>query len=96
MTDGYVVYILCCSDDTLYTGITNNLSKRVVEHNTSPKGAKYTRGRRPVKLVYHEKCMDKSSALKREWEVKRFSRVEKKGLILTTSQNSRSYPPMPA
>ena len=81
MTEGYVVYILCCSDDTLYTGITNNLSKRVIEHNTSHKGAKYTRGRRPVKLVYYEKCTDKSNALKREREIKHFSRVQKKDLI---------------
>jgi len=81
MTEGYVVYILCCSDDTLYTGITNNLSKRIIEHNTSTKGAKYTRGRRPVQLVYREKCVDKSTALKREREIKRFSRLQKIALM---------------
>lgn len=80
----YHVYILRCSDDTLYTGITNDLDKRLYEHNHSPSGAKYTRGRRPVVCVYSETCDDKSSALKREIAIKKLSRTEKTRLIADT------------
>ena len=75
------VYILRCSDDTLYTGITTDLSRREDEHNNSKLGAKYTRVRRPVKLIYSEHCDDKSSASKREYEIKQLSRKEKLELI---------------
>jgi len=75
------VYILRCNDDTLYTGITTDLKRREQEHNESPKGAKYTRLRRPVKLVYSERCDDKSSASKREYEIKQLSRKEKLELV---------------
>lgn len=78
----YFVYILRCGDTTLYTGITREIEKRVVEHNTSPKGAKYTRSRRPVSVVYSEQCDDKSTALKREISIKKMSRSQKEGLIL--------------
>lgn len=74
------VYILKCSDGTLYTGYTNNLEKRLKAHN-SGKGAKYTRGRRPCILVYYEELRDKSSALKREYEIKQMSREQKLNLI---------------
>lgn len=74
------VYILKCSDETLYTGWTNNLINRVLVHN-SGKGAKYTRGRTPVQLKYYEILPCKSSALKREHEIKKLSRVDKKQLI---------------
>lgn len=74
------IYILKCSDGTLYTGYTNNISKRILAHN-SGKGAKYTRGRRPVKLVYSEKYLSKKNALKREYEIKQLSRKEKIKLI---------------
>ena len=77
----YFVYILRCSDNTLYTGITTDLEKRTHEHNHSSKGAKYTRARRPVKMVYSEACMDRSSALKREIVIKKMSRSEKEELI---------------
>jgi len=78
----YYVYILCCNDDTLYTGIATDLERRVKEHNTSAKGAKYTRVRRPVSLVYSETYPDRSSASKREYEIKKkMSRVEKLVLI---------------
>ncbi len=77
----YIVYILRCADDTLYTGITNDLSRRVNEHNHSDKGAKYTRARRPVGLIYSEECIDRSIASKREYAIKKMKRVEKLELI---------------
>lgn len=77
----YFVYILECNDGTLYTGITKDVDKRVQEHNTSEKGAKYTKARRPVKLVYKEAAEDRSSASKREYAIKKLPREEKKELI---------------
>jgi putative endonuclease len=77
----YFTYIVECSDATLYTGITTNLKRRLDEHNNSAKGAKYTRVRRPVKLVYSEECEDRSSASKREYVIKKLSRMKKEVLI---------------
>ena len=77
----YYLYILECADGTLYTGITTDLARRVEEHNGSEKGAKYTRTRRPVKLCYSESCKDRSSASKREREVKKMTRAQKLRLI---------------
>ncbi len=79
--DGYFVYILECADQTLYVGSTNNISKRVEAHNSSKTGARYTRGRRPVTLRYVEDCLTKSAALKREHELKQFTRLQKENLI---------------
>ena len=76
----YYVYLLRCADGTLYTGFTNDLARRLAAHNTG-RGAKYTRGRRPVELVYWENFSNKSSALKREYAIKRLSRAEKLSLI---------------
>ncbi len=76
----YVVYIIRCSDGTLYTGITNHLQRRLSEHNQG-KGAKYTRGRFPVQLCYIEEGKGRSWALKREREIKRLSRTQKIALI---------------
>ncbi|MGM0410566.1 MAG: GIY-YIG nuclease family protein [Bacillota bacterium] len=76
----HYVYILSCSDNSLYTGYTTDLERRVNEHNEG-KGAKYTRGRTPVELVYHEKKKSKSLAMKREYEIKQLSRAEKLKLI---------------
>lgn len=73
--------MLICSDETLYTGITTDLARRVEEHNGSLKGAKYTRSRRPVALVYSESCKDKSSATVRELEIKKLPRVKKLELL---------------
>ena len=73
--------MLECSDTTLYTGITTDLSRRVNEHNSSIKGAKYTKLRRPVELVYSEEAKDRSSALKREYAIKKLTRKEKLELI---------------
>jgi len=71
-----------CADETLYTGIATELERRIEEHNGSDKGAKYTRVRRPVRLVYSEKFPDRSSASKREYEIKKkMSRAEKLKLI---------------
>ena len=73
---GWVVYILRCADDTLYTGITNDLKKRLAAHSDG-KGAKYTRGRGPVKLLYSERRKTKGAALKREAAIKKMSRISK-------------------
>ena len=76
----YQVYILRCGDGTLYTGITNDLPRRLAAHS-SGRGAKYTRGRLPVELVWHEEQPDKSAALRRELQIKALSRAEKLRLI---------------
>lgn len=80
---GYVsfyVYLLQCADGTLYTGYTDDPVRRTKIHNAG-KGAKYTRARLPVELVYQEACADKSAALRREYEIKRLTRVQKLKLI---------------
>ena len=74
------VYVLKCRDESLYTGWTNDLEKRIKTHN-SGKGAKYTRGRTPVKLIYYEKYDDKLIAQRREREIKKLSREKKLELI---------------
>jgi putative endonuclease len=79
--DKYYVYIVECSDKTLYTGITRNLERRLEEHNNSILGAKYTRGRRPVKLVYSKELSGRSTATKEESRIKSLSRLDKLGLI---------------
>jgi len=73
--------MLRCSDTTLYTGITKDIAKRLKEHNESDKGAKYTKIRRPVELVYQEEAADRSSASKREHLIKKLSRAQKLELI---------------
>ena len=80
-SNGLVVYIVECSDKTLYCGWTNDLKKRLHEHNEGKNGAKYTRGRRPVKLLYQEPCLTRSDALKREREIKGLTRLKKLRLI---------------
>ena len=82
----WYVYILRCADQTLYTGITNRLQQRLRAHNAG-KGAKYTKGRRPVHLLYWETCTDKSAALKREAAIKKMRRAEK--LLLCTSAEEK-------
>ena len=74
----YYVYMVECADATLYTGIATELERRIEEHNSTEKGAKYTRVRRPVTLVYSEEHPDRSSASKREYEIKKkMNRTEK-------------------
>lgn len=77
----YFVYILQCVDTTLYTGITTDLERRVKEHNNSKLGAKYTKARRPVKLVYAKEFADRSAALKEEARIKKLSKTKKTALI---------------
>lgn len=74
------VYIVECSDGTFYTGWTNNLERRIEQHSNGT-GAKYTRGRGPVKLVYYEEFDEKREAMKREYEIKQYSRNDKLKLI---------------
>lgn len=73
-------YILKCSDNTLYTGWTNNLEKRLKDHNEG-NGAKYTKPRRPVELIYYEEFETKEEAMKREYAIKQLSRTKKLALI---------------
>ena len=77
---GNYTYIVKCSDETLYTGWTNNLKQRLEAHN-SGKGAKYTKNRRPVELVYFEEYDTKQEAMKREYAIKQLSRQKKLALI---------------
>lgn len=76
----WFVYIVRCNDHSLYTGITNDLEKRITKHN-SGKGAKYTKYKTPVTLIYSESSLDRSSASKREAQIKKLSRQEKLDLI---------------
>lgn len=76
----WYVYILRCSDGTLYTGMTDDVARRAEVHN-SGKGAKYTRGRTPVEVVYTEECESYSAALKREYAIKQLTRQEKLEMI---------------
>lgn len=86
----WTVYIVRCSDSTLYTGITNNLKKRLAEHN-SGSGARYTRSRRPVCLVYREGLPNRAAASRREHQLKKLSRAEKIQIITPeTAKNDRA------
>ena len=80
----WYLYILRCKDDTLYTGITTDVDRRLEAHRAG-RGAKYTRGRAPLELVYRESCGTYSQALKREAEIKKLSRMEKIALIAGTA-----------
>ncbi len=82
----WYVYIVECNDATLYTGITTNLARRVGDHNNGTGSARYTRARRPVKLVYHETAACRSSATRRELEIKRLSRNEKICMIRSAAE----------
>ena len=81
----YFIYILECNDGSLYTGITKDINKRLEEHNTKDTGAKYTKARRPVKLMYEESSINRSTASKREYEIKKFTRIKKLQLIKESS-----------
>lgn len=80
MEKQWVLYIIECKDGSYYTGITDDLEKRMKTHGT-PRGAKYTRGRGPFALRYQEVCQDHSAALKRELQVKKLTRTEKEQLF---------------
>jgi len=79
--DFWYVYIVRCNDNTLYTGITTNLERRLLEHNSGPKAARYTRSRRPVALVYCEQVASRSSATRRESHIKKLNISEKGQLV---------------
>lgn len=76
----YWAYIVRCSDGSYYTGYTNNLDNRIIQHNCG-KGAGYTKTRTPVELVYFERYADQHSAMHREYEIKQFTRQQKQALI---------------
>lgn len=89
------VYIVRCADGSLYTGVAVDVSRRVAEHNGTrsngaravrDKGARYTRARRPVKLVYHEAAANRSAACRREYRIKQLTRREKLALIAAGSR----------
>jgi len=77
----WYVYILKCSDDTLYTGITTEIARRVEEHNSSPLGARYTRSRRPVQLVYSSEFETRAEAAAQEYRIKKMSREQKTRMV---------------
>lgn len=81
MLNQWCVYICRCNDGTLYTGITNDIERRISEHNADKCGAKYTRSRQPVELVYEEKVKSRSVAAKREYQIKRMPLPEKRALF---------------
>lgn len=76
----WFVYMLRCGDGTLYTGVTDNVERRLAAHR-SGKGAKYTRGRGPLELVYQEEVPDKSAALRREYQIKQLTKQKKEALL---------------
>ncbi len=80
----WLVYILRCGDGSLYTGMTDDLPRRLEAHRAG-RGAKYTRGRGPLELVYQEPCADRSDALRREWAIKQLPRQEKLALVAHAS-----------
>jgi putative endonuclease len=85
----WFVYYLRCSDNSLYAGITTNLTRRLIEHNTCNKlGAKYTRVRRPVCLVYAEHQENRQLASKREYQLKKLSKVKKEALVNNFDQHT--------
>lgn len=81
----WFVYMVRCCDHSLYTGITTNPQRRVAEHNSSGKGARYTRSRQPVSLVYLEHMPCRSDACKREYNIKKMSHDQKEQLLLSSS-----------
>ena len=83
MNSSWYIYIVECCDGSFYTGITTDIDRRVLEHNFSFKAAKYTRSRRPVRLVYKESVSNRSEASKREYSIKRLKRKNKSSLILS-------------
>ncbi len=80
-TSTWFVYIVRCNDNSFYTGVTTNLNRRINEHNTAKVGAKYTKSRRPVTMVYNESHPSRSEACKREYQIKQLSLKKKLELI---------------
>ena len=88
MEQGNFTYILECSDGSFYTGWTNNLERRVKAHNAG-KGAKYTKSRKPVKLVYFETYSSKEEAMRREYAIKHMTRRAKLGLVMSYKETGQ-------
>lgn len=89
----YFFYMVRCADNSLYCGITSDTERRVMEHNSDTgKGAKYLRAKKPVTLAYKEECPDRPSALRREYEVKQWTKVKKEALILNSSNSPTDEP----
>lgn len=86
----HFVYLLCCADNTLYCGYATDVERRLAQHN-SGKGAKYTRGRVPAKIVYTEELASKGEALRREAEIKRLTRAEKLELIASLPKDQELF-----
>ena len=95
MSRSHHVYVLRCADDSYYTGYTTDLERRVAEHNAG-EGAKYTRGRSPVELLYHETYPTKSAAMQREYAIKQRRRAEKRRLVETGSDSEEGSGSMEA
>ena len=88
----WYIYIVRCADDTLYTGVTTNLDRRIKEHNShQQKGARYTRARRPVSLVYTELAENRSEASVKEYSIKQLSRAQKESLCRSVSNQLILY-----
>lgn len=79
--EDWYVYIVRCNDDTFYTGVARDLARRIQQHNHGNAGARYTRARRPVELVYQETAADRSTAQQREYRIRKLSAAEKRRLI---------------
>lgn len=87
----WFIYLLRCADNSLYAGITTDLSRRLHEHNNLSKGAKYTRARRPVELVYFESEVNKSLASKREYQLRKQNKSKKEALVSSFSLSLMPY-----
>lgn len=85
----WTVYFLRCNDNSLYAGITTDIERRLHQHNNTKLGAKYTRARRPVVLVYSESAIDKSTASKREYQLRTLSKNQKEKLVLAYSTTTK-------
>jgi len=81
------VYMLRCQDETIYTGVTKDLEQRLIEHNTSKQWAKYTRARRPVKMIWSQEVVDRTCACKLEHKIKQLKKSQKEDIIKTVPQN---------
>lgn len=93
MSDNWFVYLLRCDDQSLYCGVTTDLERRVKEHNESPKGAKYTRVRRPVSLAFSQTAINRSEACQLEAKIKKLSKVNKERLVKGTYAIESSVEP---
>jgi putative endonuclease len=90
MEKKWYVYLLRCADNSLYCGVTTDVERRIVEHNSCNKrGAKYTRVRRPVVLAYREECLSRQQACKREYQVKQLPKAQKEQLALKNSLKTK-------